>query len=155
MNLQYAVTSTVVYMEPSNVEQESPNPLKSRVAVQLNVSTPFTRSEVFTVSREKEVSMKPVAACCPTTGCPFLVHSSRGMGCATTEQLRVMVEGVLGRLRVICKVGGSIAMSRRAVQGGGGGRREDNHTSLQLQHSSVNYSEGGGGRGEDPHLITV
>ena len=93
------------------------NSLKSRVAVQLNVSTPFTRSDVFTVSREKGVSMKSVAACCPTTGCPFLVHSSRGMGCAITEQLRVMVGGVSGRPRVICEVGGSIAMSRRATEG--------------------------------------
>ena len=117
VNLQYAVTSTVVYMEPSNVVQKLPNPVKSKVAVQLNVSTPFTRSDVFTVSREKGASMKSVAACCPTTGCPFLVHSSRGIECATTEQLRVMVGGVSGRLRVICEVGESIAMSRRAVGG--------------------------------------
>ena len=104
--------STDVDMEPSNVIQlVLSTPLKSRVAVQLNVSTPFTRSDVFTVSREKEVSMKPVAACCPTTGCPFMVHSSCGMGCATTEQLRVMVGGVSERPRVICEVGGSIATS--------------------------------------------
>ena len=103
--------STDVDMDPSNVVQDSSNPLKSRVAVQLNVSTPFTRSDVSTVSREKEVSMKPVASCCPTTGRPFMVHSSCGMGCATTEQLRVMVGGVSGRPRVICEVGGSIATS--------------------------------------------
>ena len=116
MYLQYAVTSTEVDMEPSN-EQDSSTPLKSRVAVQLNVSTPFTRSDVFTVSSEKGVSMKPVAACCPTTGCPFMVHSSRGMGCATTEQLRVMVEGVSGRPRVISSVG-AIFMSRRTAGSG-------------------------------------
>ena len=114
--------STDVDMEPSNaIQLVLSTPLKSRVAVQLNVSTPFTRSDVFTVSSEKEVSMKPVAACCPTTGCPFMVHSSRGMGCATTEQLRVMVGGVSGRLRIICEVGGSIAMSRRAI---GSGKKE-------------------------------
>ena len=118
--LQYAVMSTDADMEPSNVEQELPNPLKSRVAVQLNVSTPFTRSDVFTVSREKEVSMKPVAACCPTTGWPFMVHSSCGIGCATTEQLRVMVGGVSGRPRVISWVGEATFMSRRS----GGGRSE-------------------------------
>ena len=103
--------STEADMEPSNVIQlVLSTPLKSRVAVQLNVSTPFTRSDVLTVSSEKGVSINPVAACCPTTGWPFMVHSSRGMGCATTEQLRVMVGGVSGRLRVICEVGGSIAM---------------------------------------------
>ena len=110
--------STDADMEPSNVIQESSNSaerLKSRVAVQLNVSTPFTRSDVFTVSSEKEVSMKPVAACCPTTGCPFMVHSSRGMGCATTEQLRVMVGGVLGRPRMICEVVTSTFTSRKAA----------------------------------------
>ena len=122
--LQYAVMSTDADMEPSNVEQLVLSiPLKSRVAVQLNVSTPFTRSDVFTVSSEKEVSMKPVAACCPTTGWPFMVHSSRGIGCATTEQLRVMVGGVSGRPRVISWVGEATFMSRRAA-GGGGGRSE-------------------------------
>ena len=89
----------------------------------MNVATPFTRSDVFTVSSEKEVSMKPVAACCPTTGCSFMVHSSRGIGCATTEQLRVMVGGVSGRLRMISWVGEATFMSRRAA-GGGGGRSE-------------------------------
>ena len=134
MYLQYAVVLTEADMEPSKFQQLFLSaPLKSRVAVHLNISTPFTRSEVFTVSREKEVSMKPVAACCPTTGCPFLVHSSRGMGCATTEQLRIMVGGVSGRARVICEVGESIAMSRRAA-GGGGGRSEREG---QLQHVTV------------------
>ena len=117
--LQYAVMLTEAVMEPSNVVQLS-TLLKSRVAVQLNVSTPFTRSDVFTVSSEKEVSMKPVAACCPTTGCPFMVHSSRGIGCATTEQLRVMVGGVSGRPRVISWVGEATFMLRRS----GGGRSE-------------------------------
>ena len=121
--LQYAVMSTDADMDPSNVRQELSTPLKSRVAVQLNVSTPFTRSDVFTVSSEKEVSMNPVAACCPTTGWPFMVHFSRGIGCATTEQLRVMVGGVSGRLRVISWVGEATFMSRRAA-GGGGGRSE-------------------------------
>ena len=112
--------STDVDMEPSNVMQlVLSTPLKSRVAVQLNASTPFTRSDVFTVSSEKEVSMKPVAACCPTTGCPFMVHSSSGMGCATTEQLRVMVGGVSGRPRLTTGVGESMLMSRRATEGGG------------------------------------
>ena len=118
MYLQYAVVLTEADMEPSKFQQLFLSaPLKSRVAVHLNISTPFTRSEVFTVSREKEVSMKPVAACCPTTGCPFMVHSSHGMGCAITEQLRAMVGGVSGRLRVICEVGESIAMSWRAAEG--------------------------------------
>ena len=131
MYLQYAVMSTDVDMELSN-EQDSSNPVKSRMAVQLNVSTPFTRSDVFTVSSEKEVSMKPVAACCPTMGCPFMVHSSCGMGCANTEQLRVMVGGVLGRPRVICEVGRSIATSRRAAEGRGRGTKEkDDYTTLQ------------------------
>ena len=117
-DLQYAVMLTEAYMEPSkSIQLFLSAPLKSRVAVQLNVSTPFTRSDVFTMSREREVSMKPVAACCPTMGCPFLVHSSRGMGCATTEQLRMMVGGVSGRPRMICEVGESIAMSRRAAGG--------------------------------------
>ena len=115
--------STDADMDPSNVVQELPNPLKSRVAVQLNVSTPFTRSNVFTVSSEKEVAMNPVAACCPTTGWPFMVHSSRGMGCATTEQLRVMVGGVSGRPRMTTGVGESMLMSRRAA-GEWGGRGE-------------------------------
>ena len=152
--LQYAVTLTEAYMEPSKFKQLFVSaPLKSRVAVHLNVSTPFTRSDVFTMSREKEVSMKPVATCCPTTGCLFMVHSSRGMGCATTEQLRVMVGGVSGssRPRVICEVGGSIAMSRRAAGGGNKGvRQKVDYT--QQQHSS--YSEGGEGV-RSPHLITV
>ena len=123
--LQYAVMFTEAYTEPSKfIQLLLSNSLKSRVPVQLNVSTPFTRSEVFTVSREKGVSMKPVAACCPTTGCPFLVHSSCGMGCATSEQLRVMVGGVSGRPRMTGGVGESIFMSRRAAGGGGGGKGE-------------------------------
>ena len=129
--------STDVDMEPSNVLQRILSTLlKSRVAVQWNVSTPFTRSDVFTVSSEKGVSMKPVASCCPTTGCPFMVHSSHGMGCATTEQLRVIVGGVSGRPRIISWVGGSMLMSRRAAKGRGeeGVRQKDDHTTVQ-QHT--------------------
>ena len=123
--------STDVDMEPSNaIQLVLSTPFKSRVAVQLNVSTPFTRSDVFTVSSEKEVSMKPVAACCPTMGCPFMVHSSCGMGCATTEQLRVIVGGVLGRPRVICEVGGSTAMSRRAAGSEEEAREKDDYITL-------------------------
>ena len=127
-------------MDPSNVIQPVlSTPLKSRVAVQLNVSTPFTRSDVFTVSSEKEVSMKPVAACCPTTGCPFMVHSSRGMGCATTEQLRVIVGGVLGRPRMICEVGGLMFMFRRAAGSGEERvRQKDDYTTAH--HSTHNVT---------------
>ena len=134
--------STEADMEPSNVIQlVLSTPLKSRVAVQLNVSTPFTRSDVFTVSREKEVSMNPVAACCPTTGCPFMVHSNCGMGCATTEQLRVMVEGVSGRPRVICEVGGSMLMPRRTAGSGEEGvRQNDNYTTPQHISSTHNVT---------------
>ena len=134
--------STEADMEPSNVIQlVLSTPLKSRVAVQLNVSTPFTRSDVFTVSSEKEVSMNPVAACCPTTGCPFMVHSNCGMGCATTEQLRVMVGGVLGRPRMICEVGGLMFMFRTAAGSGEEGVRQkvDHTTAHTMLQCGVGY----------------
>jgi len=107
----------------------------SRLAVQLNISTPFVSSDVAMVSRENGVSMCPVAACCPTTVCPFLVHSSRGMGCAITEQLSVMLGGVLGSSRIICWTEGSMVMvmSRRTAVG----EEEDNNYATGT-HSTVN-----------------
>jgi len=97
----------------------------SRLAVQVKISTPFVSSDVAMVSKENGVSMCSVAACCPTTGCPFLVHSSRGMGCAITEQLSVMVGGVLGSSRTICWTEGLMVMvmSRRTAAGEGRSRQ--------------------------------